>query len=178
MPKNSSAGPGRRSALPAAAAAVLVLLTGCSGGDDGVQVAAPATTGAATAQCKALQALLPQTLPGGQKRRATSPSSDNTAAWGDPAITLRCGVAEPGVINIFSKTYDPSSVLSTVVDGVCWITEQTSDNGFRFTAIKQQTYVEMDVPSAYNGQQAPVNGVSAQILKTDPTDSSKIFDCA
>jgi len=142
-----------------------------------VHLAAPATTGAATARCKALQALLPQTLPGGQQRRTTTPASTNTAAWGDPAITLRCGVTEPDVINVLSKEYDPTSVQSTVVDGVCWIIEPNADGSAALTAIKQATYVEMDVPSADAGQQSPVGAVSAQILKTDPTDSSKIFDC-
>jgi hypothetical protein len=44
--------------------------------------------------------------------------------------------------------------------------------------VKQQTYVEVDVPASYAGQQAPVNALSAQILKADPTDPSRIFDCA
>ena len=140
-------------------------------------VAAPKTTGRAAAQCRALHALLPKTLLG-QARQSTSPASDNTAAWGNPAITLRCGVSVPGAVNPASSAFDPPSTLSTVVDGVCWVTVHTSDGGFQFTAVKQQTHVEVDVPSSYTGQQAPVNALSAQILKADPTDTSLIFDCA
>ncbi|MFC1408449.1 hypothetical protein ACEZCY_04020 [Streptacidiphilus sp. N1-12] len=45
---------------------------------------------------------------------------------------------------------------------MCWITHTACGGGFKLTAIKQQ---------------APTAGVSAQILRSDPTDESKVFDC-
>ena len=156
------------------AAAVLAGLAGCSGG---LRVPAPATSGTASAQCRALQARLPQTLLG-RKRRSSTPASADTAAWGDPAITLRCGVAEPGPLNPASADYDPKS-LSTVtiaVDGVCWLTQSTSGGGFRFTTVKQQTYVEVNVPGAYQGQSYPLPALAAPVQQADPVNPDRTFD--
>jgi len=156
----------------------VTLLAGCS---DAVRVAAPVTTGTAAAQCQALQRRLPQTLMG-QKRRSTTPASGNTAAWGDPAITLRCGVAEPAAMTPGSPQYDPQQDQSVAVEsaGVCWLTQQQSGGGFRFTTVKQQTYVEVDVPGAYAGQNYPLPALAAPLQRTDPlsTSPASVFACA
>ena len=163
-------------AVPVTAVAALGLLAGCSGS---VQVAAPVTTGAAAAQCKALQPLLPKTLLG-KKRRTSTPASANTAAWGDPAITLSCGVPEPGALNPASPEYDPKGDNSIAVEaaGVCWLTQPTSGGGFRFTTVKQQTYVELNVPGAYAGQNYPLPDLAAAVQKADPANPALVFDCS
>ena len=56
-------------------------------------------------------------------RRATDPDSPGVAAWGDPAVVARCGVAALG----------PTEVECLEVDGVGWIPEPLSD-GTRFTS--------------------------------------------
>ena len=165
----------RGSVLPATAvtaAAAVLLLAGCSGS---VQVSPPRTGGTASAQCAALQKLLPSTLMG-QQRRSTSPASANTAAWGNPAITLRCGVPVPDVLDPKSADYDPSAV-STVANGMCWITTTGSGGGYRFTTVKQQTYVEVNVPGAYAGQDYPLPSLVTAITRSDPADPNRVFDC-
>jgi hypothetical protein len=141
-------------------------------------VAAPTPGGAASAQCAALQAQLPPTLLG-HKRRTTTPASPNTAAWGDPAIVLRCGVAEPGAMNPASPQYDPKQTNSVAVvsNGVCWLSQQTSGGGFRFTTVKQNAYVEVDVPGAYQGQSWPMPALAGPIQKADPVNPNTVFDC-
>ena len=66
-------------------------------------------TGGALAACRSLVAALPQTLDGAE-RREVDPDVGTTAAWGDPAIVLRCGTAAP----------DPVTVQCVGVDGVDW----------------------------------------------------------
>lgn len=125
-------------------------LTGCS---SAVQVAAPTPvrpsgTGVPV-NCTAVMRLLPTDL-NGQRRRTTAPDPDGTAAWGDPAMTLRCPVATP-------RAYAQTSQL-VVVNGVGWLAEPQPD-GVRFTAMQVRAdtaapialsqYVELNVPSAY-----------------------------
>ncbi|MEY9966351.1 hypothetical protein ABIA33_004411 [Streptacidiphilus sp. MAP12-16] len=172
--------PTRRLALPATTLLAALLLSACS--DDGsgsVHVAAPAPTGTTATQCAALQAALPQALQGKQ-RRTVSPASANAAAWGNPAITLRCGVAEPGVMDPTSPSYDPLSTKSHALDvnGLCWVSEDTKGGGYRFTTVKQQAYVEVDVPGAYHGQESPLPAFTGPVLRTDPADESRRFDCS
>jgi hypothetical protein len=161
--------------VSATAVAALTLVAGCSGG---LHVPAPEVSGAAAAHCRALQPLLPQTLMG-RKRRSSSPASAETAAWGDPAITLRCGVAEPGPLNPASPDYDPleQNTVSVMVDGVCWLTQPVGD-GFTFTTVKQQTYVQVSVPGAYAGQAYPLPALAGPVLKADPADPDSVFACA
>ena len=168
--------PTRHALLSATALAGALLLAACSGGS--VRVAAPATTGSAAKQCAALRSALPAKL-AGLKLRGTTPKSANTAAWGSPAIVLRCGVGIPGVIDPASSTFDPDYGRHDVeeVKGVCWVSEPLSGGAFRFTTVKQQAYVELTVPGAYAGQQSPVDGLTGAIDRTDPVDTSRPFAC-
>jgi Protein of unknown function (DUF3515) len=161
-----------------AVVAGLTALAGLTGCSDAVRVPVPTTTGAAAAQCRALQARLPQTLMG-VKRRSSSPASADTAAWGDPPITLRCGVPEPAAMNPASPQYDPKETQSVAEesDGVCWLSQPTDGGGFRFTTVKQQTYVEVDVPGAYQGQSYPLPTLAPAVLKADPVNPDTVFDC-
>jgi hypothetical protein len=175
--------PARRPALTATAvlAALLlsVLLLKVGVDDGGVRVAAPAPTGAAARQCAALERALPTTLRGKQRRKVT-PAAGTTAAWGNPAITLRCGVGVPGVMDPNAAGYDPLNQNSSAMDlnGLCWVSEQTGGGGYRFTTVKQQAYVEVDVPGTYHGQESPLPELTGPVLRTDPADDSRRFDCS
>ncbi|NHA68161.1 DUF3515 family protein [Phycicoccus flavus] len=116
-------------ALRAAATAAAVLLSGCS---SAVEVAVPGA-GAACGEVP-----WPSTV-SGLDRRATDPTDPAVAAWGDPAVVARCGVAAPG----------PTSTECLEVDGAGWIPEPLSD-GTRFTSFGTQPALEVLVPSAYD----------------------------
>lgn len=77
----------------------------------------------------------------GQSRRDTSPRSPLTAAWGSPAIALRCGVPRPAAMR-------PESQLVTI-NGVNWF-PQPADRPVTFTAVGRQAYVEVTVPPKYD----------------------------
>ena len=111
-------------------------------GDGSVPVRVPTEFGAA-AVCRELA--WPVSL-GELVARKTSPSDPAIAAWGDPPITLRCGVTKPSGLT-------PTARLLRV-DGVDWLPEQRSA-GYVFTTVGRQAFIEVAVPSAY----APETGV-------------------
>lgn len=111
--------------------------------------------------CAALGAELPDRLDG-QERRATAPESDLTAAWGEPAITLRCGVARPAELT-------PTSDLVTV-DGVDWLPIRLT-NGYRFVATGRPAYVQVDVPADHAPEINAVVDLAGPIARALPVNA-------
>ena len=105
-------------------------------------------------ECAAVGDRWPDTV-SGMTRRDTDPASPAVAAWGDPAVVARCGVAAP----------PPTAVDCLEVDGVGWIPEQLSD-GTRFTSFGTEPAVEVLVPRAYapEGLLLPAFGPAARAL--------------
>jgi hypothetical protein len=157
--------------IQAAAALGVTALTGGAvwllfNSGNAVAVAAPTpASSSAQSECAALTKALPQSVDN-ENRRGTSPSSPLTAAWGDPAITLRCGVPEPQILRPGSKTYDPTAEEG-YFNGVAWLIEKTGD-GYRFTAAQRAVYVEVDVPNAYSPQTSAVIDLSPAVIKAIP----------
>ena len=110
------------------------------------------------AACGDLMAGLPSTLLG-EPSRTTEPDSPLTAAWGDPAITVRCGVPDPAALT-------PTSQLISI-DGVDWLPEPL-DDGYRFTSQGRITNVEVTVPDAYSPEADPVTVLSPLVKDSVP----------
>lgn len=158
--------------LSAAALAVVALAAGVVwllfNSGNAVAVDVPqAKSASAQNQCAKLTAAVPQTVDN-VKRRGTAPDSPLTAAWGDPPITLRCGVPEPDMLRPGTKTYNPTAD-EAYINGVAWLIEKTGD-GYRFTAAQRAVYVEVDVPSAYSPETNPLTDLSAAVVKAIPRD--------
>ncbi|MBM6400476.1 DUF3515 family protein [Phycicoccus sonneratiae] len=107
------------------------MLSGCS---SAVDVSVPGGAGAPACA----SAAWPTTV-SGMDRRDTDPADPAVAAWGDPAVVARCGVAAPG----------PTDTECVEVDGVGWIPEALSD-GTRFTSFGTEPAVEVLVPGDYD----------------------------
>lgn len=151
-----------RRLLLAAPAAVLVLATAaCSKGVE-VPLPDPPPSGAAAYTCSTLHGSLPDHVDN-QGVTASTPVSAWTSAWGDPAITLRCGVPTPAALK-------PDSQL-VVVDGVSWLPEQLSA-GYRFTTVGREVNVEVVVPSKYAPEADALADVSPTIATTVPATSA------
>jgi Protein of unknown function (DUF3515) len=118
-------------------ALTLLGLSGCGSG--AVDVSPPSPDTAAATACDALAASLPDAVQD-RERRETSPQSDLTAAWGDPAVVLRCGVPSPAA-------YVPTAEL-VEVNGVEWFPEEL-ERGYRFTTYGRSAFVEVSVPDHY-----------------------------
>ncbi len=123
-------------------AATLTALTAAAAGCAGpvaVPVPQPAPAESTHRLCAALQDELPSSVLD-QVRRPTEPESALTAAWGNPPITLRCGVATPPALT-------PTSLLATIND-IDWLPEQRSA-GYVFTTVHREVNVEVAVPDAF-----------------------------
>jgi hypothetical protein len=122
-----------------ASAGALALLTGCGGGP--VDVAVPAMEPDQVATCAALVAALPDTVDD-LPRREVEPADAPAAAWGDPAIVLRCGVPVPDGFT------DTSMCLET--DGVGWFVPDEQLDGtaetVTMTTIGRDVNVEVTLP--------------------------------
>lgn len=118
-----------------------LLLTGCGSGS--VVVPRFTTTPAGHRACPALIKALPGHV-ADQPRRGTT-GSVHVAAWGDPAIVLRCGVRRP---KEFTAT---ASCLTT--NGVDWFipSPQIDDSGkgVVLTLVKRSPRIEVTLPAHY-----------------------------
>lgn len=119
-----------------AALAALVVLTGALAGcASGVEVTSPAQ--ATSAPCTAVAANWPEHV-GGHARADVRDDPAGVAAWGDPAIIARCGVAPLA----------PTTQECLGVDDVDWVLEPLSD-GTRFTSYGRSPAMEILVPRTY-----------------------------
>jgi len=129
-------GLGLKLAIGAVAATGLV----ACGGPEYVSVVPPEPTGVSVEECADLLDALPRLVLDGQMRDV-EPRNALAAAWGDPAVVLRCGVERPAQL-------EPSSPC-LVANDVGWFTDEGSDSEVVFTTIGRSTYVEVTVPDAY-----------------------------
>jgi hypothetical protein len=100
---------------------------------------------------------LPDTVLDG-KRRKVSPGRF-IAAWGSPAISLRCGVDKPAGLTAASACFE--------VNGVGWYAEQAAA-GYLFTTIGRIAYVEVGVPSRYAPEANALVDLAVVVSAHDP----------
>ena len=116
--------------------------SGCSAGP--VDVGTPTVSGADRRACEGLVGDLPDTL-AEESAREVSPADALGAAWGDPAITLTCGVGRPAGFDRFSTCMQ--------ADGVGWFVpdDQLLDEStdVTMTAVGYRPRVQVDVPASY-----------------------------
>ncbi|WP_258037045.1 MULTISPECIES: DUF3515 domain-containing protein [unclassified Streptomyces] len=124
---------------------MVAFLVSC-GPSSTVSVESPRPEGEAAEACDAVLAALPERVEDEESREVPG-DAEYVAAWGDPAITLRCGVERPAALTPGSETYRPTSDAIQVND-VSWLLEQQAD-GYRFTTTERTVYVEVEVPGAY-----------------------------
>ena len=143
-----------RRPLLALALAVVALLSGCSAA---VAVPEPTPDEADRSTCTALVAALPEEVEGGLRR--TAEPGVLTAAWGDPPITLRCGVPTPPALTPSSECLE--------VDGVGWFAED-GEGGVLFTTVGRAVAVEVGVPADYAPEVEPLVDLADAVSAHDP----------
>ena len=148
---------GRRRLLRLAAGlASVALATACS---RAVALPEPEPEAADRGTCEALLAALPdQVLE--STRRPTEPGV-LTRAWGDPPITLRCGVPAPPGLTPSSECLE--------VNGVGWFNEE-AQGGVLFTTVGRAVFVEVGVPEQYAPEVNPLVDLAATVSAHDPLD--------
>ena len=143
-----------RTPLALAAALTAGCVAGSSGAPrDGAPVAPVNGLSVPTLlDCRDLKGLVPQELGKGIALRPATPTSDTTLAWGDPAITLRCGV-KAGLRTDQHFTFDD----------VAWAMHDDGASR-RWTTTGRKVNVEVVIPDAYDAQ-AELLGALAQPIK-------------
>ncbi len=138
--------PAPRSTGAVGCAGLLGLTAACSGGP--VSLDAPALTGSAARACRAFVAALPAEV-ADLARVDADPGRGFGAAFGDPAIEVRCGVHRPsGLI--------PSSPCEEA-NGVGWFIPEEQQSGankgrptdITMTTVGRAEYVEVRIPADY-----------------------------
>ncbi len=127
----------------------VALLTGCSR-PVAVPEPDPAPPGPIDDACRAFTDALPPELTTVGRRRDTSPRSPLTAAYGDPPVAIRCGVAPPAALA-------PTSLLVTV-DGIDWFPEELTA-GWLMTTVGRLAAIEITVPREHQ----PAPSVAAEL---------------
>ena len=132
----------RRRPVLANAGAVACLLLFISGCTTSVEVDAPDLSGSDAAACADLVDGLPD-LVADELRRPVQPDDRAAAAWGDPAIVLRCGVPQPELFDALSTCQ--------VTNGVAWFIPDEQITGeavdIVMTTIGRAPDVEVLVPA-------------------------------
>ena len=127
----------RRTVLAVSLGAVLA---GAACGSPVVQVGdVPAPEAQDVSDCTALTAALPKTIGNELEKRTVEPKSPLLAAWGKPAVVLRCGVGIP-------STYRPGTDL-TIVNNIGWFADTRADDVV-YTTITREPRVSLAIPKA------------------------------
>lgn len=94
--------------------------------------------------CASLIDGLPESVAGVQ-RRDVEPADAPAAAWGDPAIVLRCGVPRPEGLDKFATCQE--------ADGVGWYVPEEQVTGsplpLTITTVDREVFVEVFLPEKY-----------------------------
>lgn len=137
------------------ACTAVLALTGCSGA---VEVDVPTPDPDTASVCTELVRDLPDTV-ADQDARSTEPADALTAAWGDPAIVLRCGVPDPAALEPTSQVFS--------VDGVEWFPEELTA-GYVFTTYGRTANVEVTVPDDYSPEAGPLTDLADAVQQNVP----------
>jgi hypothetical protein len=123
----------------------MAMLAASDGGASGpLSVAPPSPARQVATICGALHDALPARLDG-RPKTPVSPKSPLTAAWGDPAVVLRCGVGKPRTLRPTSETIE--------INGVRWFLHETQD-AYVFTTYGREAFVEVRIPMSVPREQA------------------------
>ncbi|WP_436773021.1 DUF3515 domain-containing protein [Yinghuangia sp. YIM S09857] len=160
--------------LPGAVVAgglVLTAITLLDGDPDPVKVKLPQPPSEVRADidrvCRDLQHRLPDKVLDAGTRK-TVPDSDLIAAWGDPAIVLRCGVPTPVSLRPDDPRYDPEQNAAGV-NGVNWtFTFLGEGKGVRFTTLHREVNIEVTVPAKYGQPTGPLTALAEPVKQTVP----------
>ena len=99
---------------------------------------------------------LPGTVLDGKRRKVTP--GRLVAVWGNPPISLRCGVDKPPGLTAASDCLE--------VNGVGWYAEQAA-TGHLFTTIGRTAYIEVGVPSHYRPEANALVDLAAVVSAHD-----------
>jgi hypothetical protein len=117
----------------------------------------PPVTPEGEASCPALMSALPLELAGEPSRRVQS-DSPYAYAWGDPPITLICGVDRPARFVV--------GVSAIQINGVQWYVDTSDPESTVWTTVDRPVYVQITLPADVDS--APVTALTPEIAAALP----------
>ena len=122
----------------------------------------PPVTPEADATCPTLMEALPLELAGLPSRRVQS-DSPFAYAWGEPPVSLICGVDRPDGFARDSALYQ--------INGVFWFVDDTDPETTVWTAVDRPVFVELQVPATVDSGPATVLSTTiAEVLPYQEPD--------
>ncbi|MFF3856629.1 DUF3515 family protein [Micromonospora sp. NPDC002575] len=132
-----------------------------------VEMAAPRLAERPATVCRALTSQLPSTVRDLAQRPVTAGPEQN-AAYGDPALTIACGGAEP-------TPGDTDDVW--VVNTVCWYAAEGPDATV-LTTLDRETAVRVTVPRTYGSALQWVSPIADVVVASVPSGGDAPAGCA
>ena len=131
-----------------------------------VEMAAPKLSGRAAEVCLAVTSQLPtqvRDLPA----RKVSAGPEQNAAYGEPPLTVACGVAQPQMCEKLGETgCVPLDTELLIMNRVCWYAQQ-SGGAATFTTMDREVAVRVTVPAGYQQAAQWANEFSDTVVATD-----------
>jgi hypothetical protein len=155
-PQTRSAAPGPSATQPAVLPATPV------------QMAAPKLAARPAEVCLAVTSQLPAKVRDLGARKVSAGPEQN-AAWGEPALTVACGVTRPTMCTSLDQTGSGCVPLDTELlnmNRVCWYANTRAD-ATTFTTMDREVPVQVTVPKQYEQPAQWANEFSDIVVKTD-----------
>ena len=131
-----------------------------------VQMESPKLSARAQEVCLAVTSQLPGTVRDLPARQVSAGPEQN-AAWGEPPLTVACGVAQPRMCEALGETgCVPLDTELLIMNRVCWYAAP-GPAGATFTTMDREVPVQVTVPTAYEQPAQWANEFSDIVVKTD-----------
>jgi hypothetical protein len=139
-----------------------------------VQMAAPKLATRPAEVCLAVTSQLPTAVRNLPARKVTAGPEQN-AAYGDPAITVSCGVPQPTMCTTLGVASGcvPLDTELLNMNRVCWYAK-TEGGATAFTTMDRETAVQVTVPSRYESPAQWANEFSDIVVETDKSKTAGV----
>jgi hypothetical protein len=132
-----------------------------------VQMAAPELSERAAQVCLAVTSQLPTAVRNLPARKVSAGPEQN-AAYGEPPLTVACGVPQPQMCASVAGGPDcvPLDTELLIMNRVCWYAKQNPDAAV-FTTMDREVAVQVTVPTSYPQPAQWANEFSDIVVATD-----------
>ena len=133
-----------------------------------VQMAAPKLAARPAQVCLAVTSQLPTQVRDLAARKVSAGPEQN-AAWGEPPLTVACGVAQPTMCASLDRGQAGCVPLDTelmTMNKVCWYAHEQAD-ATTFTTMDREVPVQVTVPRQYAQAAQWANEFSDAVVQTD-----------
>jgi hypothetical protein len=139
-----------------------------------VQIAAPKLPARAAEVCLAVTSQLPNTLRTLPARKVSAAPEQN-AAYGEPPITVQCGVTQPAMCATLDGGAGcvPLDAELLNMNNVCWFAKQGA-SATAFTTMDREIAVQVTVPSSYQQAAQWANEFSDIVVETDKSKTAGV----